>query len=372
MGNLANRKLNVPLALIALVTLGVALMAMKAILMPLAVAFFLACLSGPSIQWMKKRGIPASVTILVILLVVGGMVFLMGKVFASQFPVLESKAPGYWERLQILAYQVVIDWVPDKARSILDVDHWIEAVPVRTLMQTAARQLGNLFGIIGTSLLILLYLVFLLLEREQLAERIRRCWTQEEGQRIFDIIENIQKQTESYLVGKALVSLTTGSLATLVLWIFGVEFFFLWGLLTFLLNFVPNIGSIIATVIPLLVALVQPDATAVTTVTLEDGTVKEVAAAAFSLVQVGVLGLLLTLIQVSIGSLLEPRLLGHRLSLSPFMVFFSFVFWGWLWGLPGMILSVPIMATIRIVMENVDALKPLAVLVGQPSRAKES
>ncbi len=88
-----------------------------------------------------------------------------------------------------------------------------------------------------------LFMIFLLLEREQFLYRVKQAYDPEEGNRILDIIEKIQKQTENYIVGKTLTSLITGVLFTLVLWIFGVNFFFVWGMLAFLLNFIPNIGS---------------------------------------------------------------------------------------------------------------------------------
>jgi predicted PurR-regulated permease PerM len=140
---------------------------------------------------------------------------------------------------------------------------------------------------------------------------------------------------------------------TVLLWIFGVKFFFIWGLLTFLLNYIPNIGSFIATLLPLAMATIQPEPE-------------------FSLGKIVFLGACLILIQFSVGSVLEPRLLGQRLKLSPFVVFFSFILWGWLWGIPGMILSTPITATIKIVMENVEPLKPYAVMISsqKPGAAK--
>lgn len=369
-------RINLPLTVIAVVVLGVALIAMKAILMPLVVAFFLACLAGPSIAFMKKKGIPTALSFLIIFILTCFVAFLVGRILYSQVPVLEKKAPSYRDRL-VSAFENALkkDWVqtmvdplfPDESvnnpeggkeekRKVVAEDffggdwEWVKKLPVKNFVSIAMSQLSGIFGIVGTSLLILVYLLFLLLEREQVFHRLILAYKEEEGKRIIAIIENIQFQTERYIIGKAIVSLITSVLVTVVLWIFGVELFVLWGFLTFLLNFIPNLGSCIATLLPLLVALVQPD---------PDDSTK----AAFNLLQVFLLGGILIAIQIAVGSITEPRILGHRLRLSPFMVFFSFILWGWMWGIPGIILSVPIMATIRIVFENVDSLKPFAILV---------
>jgi predicted PurR-regulated permease PerM len=345
------RRINIPLAVMALVASGVALIALKGILMPLAVAFFLANLAGPSVGFMKRKGIPMGLSLIIILLLTALVLFLIGRIFYSQVPDFIVEIPKYQERLEGVYENIRLN-LPEKVNAALDID-WSEALPASKVAQTIAGTLGSLFSMLGTLLLILLYMAFLLPERDQLPHRLKVAYDEKEMGRIVSIIETIQKQTESYIVGKATTSLITGILATAVLWAFGVKFFFIWGLLTFLLNFIPNIGSFIATVFPILMALVQPDP-------------------AFGLTKIVFLAASLILIQFVVGSIIEPRLLGARLRLSPIVVFLSFLLWGWLWGVPGMILSVPIMATIKIVLENIEPLKPVAVLLSNESERPAS
>ena len=377
-----SRGVIIPLIAVGIVTLGFALITMKTILMPLAVAFFLSSLAGPLIQWMKRIRIPTGLAIMIIILVTAVVFFLLGEIFYKQVLVFkdeiggkESAAgvepageaveggrertpgedggeTGLVEDLELGGYDrrfkklwnSFLAALPEAVREQLEVLDWNELLPGRTMARHAASTVGSLFGLLGMFLLIILYMVFLLLEKEQAPYRLRKAFSQADSKRVATIIDGIQKQTEAYILGKTLISLATGTFVTLVLWIFGVKFFFIWGLLTFLLNYIPNIGSFIATLLPLAMATIQPDPE-------------------FSLGRIAFLGACLILIQFSVGSLLEPKLLGERLRLSPFVVFFSFILWGWLWGIPGMILSTPITATIKIVMENVEPLKPYALMI---------
>jgi AI-2 transport protein TqsA len=124
-----------------------------------------------------------------------------------------------------------------------------------------------------------------------------------------------------------------------------VEFAIIWGLLTFLLNFIPNIGSVIATILPLLIAFIQFDSV---------GTLFWLA-------------LLLSGVQMIIGNFIDPRVVGRSVNLSPLVVLCSLMFWGWLWGFIGMFLAVPISVIIKIVFENTRSLKFISILMSHSS-----
>ncbi|HDL18350.1 MAG TPA: AI-2E family transporter [Bacteroidetes bacterium] len=140
---------------------------------------------------------------------------------------------------------------------------------------------------------------------------------------------------------KTLISLATGLIATIILIVFGVDFAVVWGMLTFLLNYIPNIGSIIATAPPILVAFLQFD----------------------SFLRPLWITVLLLLVQMAMGNIIEPKFMGKSLDLSPLVVILFLIFWGFLWGIVGMILAVPIAATIKIVTANFPALRPVSVLM---------
>jgi len=136
----------------------------------------------------------------------------------------------------------------------------------------------------------------------------------------------------------------TAVLVYLVLLVMHVDFPLTWAAFTFLLNFIPTVGSIIATVPPVLLALIK--------------------CYGESFWPAAIVLTLLLLIQQTMGSLVEPKLMGDKLNLSPVVILLSLVFWGWLWGITGALLSVPIAAAMKIVCENIEALKPISVLMG--------
>jgi predicted PurR-regulated permease PerM len=161
--------------------------------------------------------------------------------------------------------------------------------------------------------------------------------------RVNKIVQNLN----SYFGTKALTSLATGILVSISLAIIGIDFPLLWGFLAFLLNFIPNIGSIIAAVPAILLALVQfgfPSAIATLIVFL--------------------------VINVIIGNVVEPRLMGKNLGLSPLIVFISLIFWGWVLGTVGMLLATPLTMTLKIIFDNMEETRHLGLILGDESSIK--
>jgi predicted PurR-regulated permease PerM len=206
---------------------------------------------------------------------------------------------------------------------------------------TVSAILSSVSNILSDFFIIILYLVFLLVGRHGLISKFDIAFKPELSQRVKTIVEKVNGEINKYILTKTLISLLTGSLVALALWLFNVEFAFIWGLLTFLLNFIPNIGSIIATIFPITFALVQFD----------------------NIVIVIWIALVLLAIQVLIGNVLEPKVVGKSMGISPVVVLFSLIFWGYVWGIVGMVLAVPIAVFIKIILENISELKPLSVLM---------
>ena len=156
-----------------------------------------------------------------------------------------------------------------------------------------------------------------------------------------EVLKTVDSQVRQYLVTKTLISLGTGILTWLVLLILGVDFPLVFGFIASVLNYIPNIGSTIAVLFPFALSLLQFESLGVP------------------------LGVILGLggTQMVMGNVVEPRIMGYRLNLSPLLILVSLIFWGWLWGMWGMILAVPMMAAIKIVMENLDPVKPIAALM---------
>jgi predicted PurR-regulated permease PerM len=163
----------------------------------------------------------------------------------------------------------------------------------------------------------------------------------ERGQEIMRIAGSINAAVSKYLAVKTFTSFLTALLSVLVLAAFGVKYAVLWAILTFFANFIPYIGSMVAVALPIAMSFVQfPDALYKPIVVL----------------------VLLTLVQQLIGSVIEPRLIGKKLGVSPLIILLSLAFWGMLWGIPGMILSAPLVVSIKIILENIEYTRSIARL----------
>ena len=196
--------------------------------------------------------------------------------------------------------------------------------------------------------LTLVFLMFMLLEAPYVNEKIDKSFSGTSAFKIKNILDTISRQISRYLGTLSLISLATAFCAWLVLVALGVELASGWGVLTFLLNFIPTVGSIIATIPPVLMAILQ----------FSPGLFKPL-----------VVLISLTAIQITIGNVITPKVVGDRLGLSPVVILLSLLLWGTIWGIPGALLSVPIASIIKIVCENIQPLRPIAVLMGSGEAA---
>ncbi|MBE2189677.1 MAG: AI-2E family transporter [Candidatus Kapabacteria bacterium] len=156
----------------------------------------------------------------------------------------------------------------------------------------------------------------------------------------------IQHSIFSYVAIKTLISIVTGLLVYGICLSFGIKFAFFWGFSAFLLNFIPNIGSILGTIFPILMAIIQYD----------------------SFQTIFLISILLVSVQFLMGNLIEPIVMGNRLRLNTLTVLFGLVFWGYIWGIPGMLLSVPLMVILKIILERFPAFSFIARIMGYPEK----
>jgi predicted PurR-regulated permease PerM len=214
-------------------------------------------------------------------------------------------------------------------------------------MKLVAKMLTDLGKLLADTFLIVLTVVFILLEASTLPAKAAAV---SENMRVpLSGFRRFAESVNRYLAIKTLMSLATGLSVTVWLAVQGVDFPLLWGLLAFLLNYVPNIGSFIAAIPAALLAFIQN----------------------------GLSGLLLTVlgytvINVVFGNLVEPRLMGRRLGLSPLVVFLSLVFWGWMFGAVGMLVSVPLTMVLKIALESRDETRWMAILLDSEVRPSGS
>ncbi len=215
---------------------------------------------------------------------------------------------------------------------------------------TSLTNISSQFAtIIKNILLIFIFLFFLILERHTLTPKIIEAFNGKRSKIIVSIAQRTTHQISRYLFIKFTISLITGILFYLTASVTNLDFAILWGLSAFVLNFIPSIGSMIATIITIAMAVIQftPDW--------------------ISIIYVAVLTIS---IQTVLGNIIDPRLQGVQLGLSPFVLLVSLSLWGFIWGIPGMFLAVPLTSMIQILCVNIESLRPIAILLGNGKSIK--
>jgi AI-2 transport protein TqsA len=312
------------LLIITAVALGFALFWLKPVLIPLILAALFAQALWPLIAVLSKTmRLPRWLAILLALALGGGVFVGLGSIVSHSTRAFAANASVYEVRIEHLAAQAM-DWLA--AHGLPDGKSLVQDIPVSSMAQSAAKAAVSVFS---NGLLVFICLMFLL----QGTPRTPR---------VGGVTEKVQSRVRRYLMIKLSTSTVTGVLVGLSLWLAGVELALTFAVLTFLLNFIPSVGSIVAVLLPLPVLLLNADAT-VTTYLL-----------AFGLPMV---------VQGLVGNVVEPRLMGESLELHPITVLMGLIFWGALWGIPGMFLAAPLTAVFKIVLEQSALTEPLARLL---------
>lgn len=342
-----NRIIIACLGLLSAIAIGLVLYYTRSIILPFALAVFISYVLNPLITFFEKRKIPVAIAILlsiiitfIILNLVGVLIYGSIKSFTADFPKYEARVDQIYHdvlRFLDIPQAPLVEGEPEGDRFGIMAD--IKNLSISGII---LKTLGSIMNFLSNTVLVLLFLLFILIGRKQLTQKIELAFKGDLSTRISTIITNINKEIQKYLVAKTLISFITGALATIVLVLFDVEFALVWGILTFLLNFIPTIGSFVAVLLPLATAFFQ-----------------------FSdhLIMLFWLALILIAIQFTIGNLVDPRVVGRSVNLSPLVVLFSLIFWGWLWGIIGMFLAVPLAVITKIIFENIDSLRFLSVLM---------
>jgi predicted PurR-regulated permease PerM len=202
--------------------------------------------------------------------------------------------------------------------------------------------LGTFTSFIGNLLLVLLLLMFMLGEKVTMVARVARTLSAKQAAEFQGIIVAIESRIQHYLFIKTLMSAATAGLAALILLVGRVDFIIFTALLIFLLNYIPTFGSLLGTIFPVLITF------------LRYGLCLRLVLVTASLM----------VMQFVMGNVLEPQIMGKSMNLSPIIILVSLIFWGWLWGVVGMFLAVPITSAVKIILEAIPALEPVAAAMG--------
>jgi predicted PurR-regulated permease PerM len=343
-------KLNQTASIAVLITFSFAILTLgKDLLIPMVLAIFiwyLINILADSISLIRIQDfrIPRVVSFVLALVIIMGSLALFTNLISSSINNVIRTAPSYQENVEALLDQgsqmLGLDESPQLAQLIRKID-----------FSKMIQGLGvTLAGFIGSAGLILVYTLFIFLEQKCFQPKIDRMMEEDAQRRkVHRIMERIYNDTKTYIGIKTMTSLLTGIVSFLIMHSVGLDFAVFWALLIFLFNYIPTIGSIVATFFPSVLALVQFQPLG-----------------PFLVVVLGV-----TATQVVVGNIIEPRLMGNTLNLSPLVILLSLALWGTLWGIPGAILCVPITVLMTIVFSNFEATRPVAILLSKDGELRQ-
>lgn len=317
---------------------------MSVLLVPFLIAAFLALITVKPMLWLQARRVPSVIAALLIVTMLMLVLATVGAILGTSIAEFTAALPSYQARLD-----VIIDGVFRFIVKNFNVDESIRSmsdmIDPGFAMGLVAGLLNSLREVLTNTFLIVFTMIFILLEAGTAKTKFEAAFG-----RSADTLENVRDFMQNlgrYLGIKTLISVATGICAGVLTWSLGLDFPLLWAMLAFLLNYVPTIGSIIAAVPAVLLALIQ------------------IGPGAASATALGFIS-----INVVFGNFLEPRLMGYGVGISPLIVFVGLVAWGWIFGPVGMLLSVPLTMTLKMALESDPRTRWVAILIGSQRDAR--
>ena len=324
------------LAIIAAVAVGAVLRLTGTIVLPFVIAILLSFVLSPVVTLFERVRIPRIIAIVLVVLLFLAFGFLIALIVYSSVQSLVREFPSYQARLLALLRDLFDRFdLPASLLSELDLTQTIGSFIVSIS--------GNFMSFVSGYVVVLIFLLFLLLEKPYVRAKVTQALKHKTTRKITLVSAHINSQIARYVGVKLFVSTLTALVIFVAFSIIGVDFPIIWAILTFLFNFIPSIGSITISAASIAFAIVQ---------FLPEWNL--IFAAAISMVST----------QIVIGNILDPQLLGDRLNLSPVVILLALLSFGWLWGVVGMFLAVPLAVAIKIAFANIPGLEPMAVLMG--------
>ena len=318
--------------------------AIKSILIPILLALFLSIICFQPIQYLEKKKVPYTLALTIVLISTAIILFIFGGIIGNSISDFIVDIPFYDKKLREIFVHIYQGL--NISSSTLNTDQLFEVIDPGKFLSFTALAAGEIGKVFSDYFLIIFIMIFMLLEVKIFILKIELI------EKVFGksllFLNDIGVSIRHYLSIKTYVSLVTGLLIWLWLVVLGVDYAILWGLIAFLLNYIPNIGSLLAAIPTML----------------------------FSLIQLGVEGMVWTglcylVINTFMGNIVEPKVMGKGLGLSTLVVFLALIFWGFILGPVGMFLSIPLTITIKIILEQNKKTQWLAVLLSTEKETKQ-
>lgn len=333
----------VGLAALVIVTAG--LWAAQVVVLPFLLAIMLAIIAAPGVLWLERRRFPSWLAVGGMMLLVMTLLAGIGTVLAASAAEFTTAVPRYKDRLDEML-RGLLGWVTDEMGFEVSAEQIYGGIKLSSVIDAVGTTLNGVLAALTNTTLVLLTVIFILLEVTELPRKVRAI--ADDPARALGRARQMIVEVQRYLVIKTVISAATGILLGIWTAVLGVDFPLLWGFSAFLLNYIPNIGSILAAAPPMLVALVQ----------LGPGYMLLVGGGYVA-------------VNFVLGNMVEPQWLGRKMGLSPLVVFVSLLFWGWLWGAVGMLLSVPLTMVIKILCEQSDGLRWISVALSSAPEVEQ-
>lgn len=341
------------------------LMDLQQIFVPLVIAYSLYFMFEPLNNYLIKKKIPSSLLVFLNISIIFSSLFFTSQLIYNQFENLSQNLPQMEAKLNVLVSSTARSMgITNTAFINFNLSELLQKVDYTIIAENAFTTTLDIFS---SFILVLLFFGFISSGHSRLFELIKRRYidnhsmnlTGEEEKdttelenikklragKIEETFRNIIEQVQKYILTKTIISVFTGIVVGIILFFFGVDYTLVWVALTILLNFIPTIGSILAVIFPTIIALIQFN----------------------SFSHAFLIAALLAGVQNIIGNILEPKIMGDKLGLNPLVILISLLIWGYIWGIPGMFLSVPLTAIIKIILVNSESqsLNFLGNLMGQ-------
>lgn len=319
----------------------------RTIILPFMIAIFMTFILDPVVEILLRLKAPRSLAVFFTMVIAFLFIYLFGLLVYSNIQEFVVQFPSYEDRLANLLYSSIAsvenfigkDISPDLLKN-LNIN-WLDALQGMSLASNIVSGVGSFFSFFLRVLLMIVFMAYMLAGKPKFKRKLCAAFPETQAVSMEQMIDAATEKIQKYLGAKTLVSFITAFIALIIFWSFGLDFAFFWAFIIFVFNFIPNIGSIIASFLPILFSILQFG----------------------SFVPAFWLLFALGILQFLMGNILEPRIMGYSLDLSPIMVILSLIFWGYIWGVAGMLLSVPILATVAICTERIDSLRFVSIFL---------
>ena len=324
------------IGILTVLAVGAVLHLLKNVFIPLVIAALLSLMLSPLVNRMQRFKIPRIIGVILVMAALIVLLYVVGRLFYSSLRTFTQVYGAYQFRFVSILEQLWLRWnIPDEYFPQLG---WTRGLIDRLVAITGTFvSFGSYLG------LVLLFLIFMLAENALSWRKFRRAFPRKVSIQVGRAVADVTQQVARYLTVKTMISVVTGFLVWLTLSLIGQDLAPLWGLLAFLLNYIPNLGSFFIMAATMTLGLIQfyPEWNRVAAVWIT-----------------------MPVIQIIMGNILDPQLQGDQLDLSPLVILISLVVWGWIWGVTGMFLAVPLTVGLKIVLAHIHGLKPVAVMMG--------